>query len=201
MTHQRLLALLLLLSPQWAWAHLVSTRFGEFYAGMVHPLTALNHLLPWIALALLAGLQPAPAGRRNMVAFPLAVALGTVAGCLLPASALIDQLNLLAFCGLGLLVALALRLQPTLFVLIGILFGLAEGYSNGTSDVYGTGFWLYVAGVAAMAYLVVTLVSAGACWINQRVQWGSIAVRALGSWIMAVGILYSGFMLFKPAAV
>lgn len=187
--------LFLLLIPQLSWAHLVSTRFGEFYSGMLHPLITLNHLLPWLALALLAGLQPVTSTRRNLLVFPLAVAVGTILGCQLPPIALVDQLNLIAFFVFGLLVTLALQLQQKWFVGLAILFGVLEGYGNGTLDLVGTGFWLYVAGVTAAAYIVVTLASALAYWINQYQQWGSIAVRAVGSWIMAAGLLYGGFLL------
>jgi nickel/cobalt exporter len=40
--------------PALASAHLVNTDVGEFYAGMMHPLTSAEHLLPTLALALLA---------------------------------------------------------------------------------------------------------------------------------------------------
>lgn len=187
--------LLLMLIPQWSWAHLVSTRFGEFYAGMLHPVLALNHLLPWLALALLAGLQPVQSARRNLLVFPLAVAVGTVFGCLFPESTLIGHFNLLAFFSLGLLVTLALKLHQQLFTAVALMFGMIEGYGNGSLDVFGTGFWLYVAGVTVSAYLVIAITSAAASWISEQQQWGSIAVRALGSWIMAAGILYSGFLI------
>lgn len=165
---------------------------------MVHPLTALNHLLPWLALGLLAGLQSAHISRRALWVFPLAVAVGTALGCWLAESALVNQLNLMAFFVLGLLVALAQKLPAWAFISLATLFGVVEGFGNGTLDVYGTGFWLYVGGVTAAAYVLVTLVTAAAYWIGRRQAWGSIAVRALGSWIMAAGILYGGLLLFKP---
>ena len=42
------------LLPARASAHLVNTDVGEFYAGMLHPLTSAEHQLPILALALLA---------------------------------------------------------------------------------------------------------------------------------------------------
>jgi nickel/cobalt transporter (NicO) family protein len=42
------------LLPARASAHLVNTDVGEFYAGMMHPLTSAEHLLPILVLALLA---------------------------------------------------------------------------------------------------------------------------------------------------
>jgi hydrogenase/urease accessory protein HupE len=54
-----LASLFALLSPSVASAHPIK-GVGDFYAGMLHPLTALEFLLPWIALSLFAGQQ----GRR-----------------------------------------------------------------------------------------------------------------------------------------
>ena len=198
MQRRFILLLVLLLIPQLSWAHLVSTRFGEFYAGLLHPLIALNHLLPWLALALLSGLQPLTVTRRNLWVFPLAVATGTLLGCLFPEYPLINQLNLLAFCLLGLLVTLALPIHQRTFVVLAALFGMVEGYGNGALDLFGSGFWLYIIGVTVAAYVVITLTSAATSWISQRQKWGAIAVRALGSWILAVGILYVGFLLLPP---
>jgi hydrogenase/urease accessory protein HupE len=36
--------------PTPAFAHLVNTKVGEFYAGMLHPLTSVEHLFPSLAL-------------------------------------------------------------------------------------------------------------------------------------------------------
>jgi len=62
----------LALAPFAAEAHLVSTRFGELYSGLLHPLTTLLHLVPWACLGLLAGLQRAETSRWVPLAFPLA---------------------------------------------------------------------------------------------------------------------------------
>ena len=57
-------------------AHLVNTDLGPFYGGLVHPLTALEDLLPLMALGLLAGQQGASAARRMLVLLPLGLAGG-----------------------------------------------------------------------------------------------------------------------------
>ena len=48
-----LIALISLFWPVEVWAHLVNANVGEFYAGMLHPLTSAEHLLPTLALALI----------------------------------------------------------------------------------------------------------------------------------------------------
>jgi hydrogenase/urease accessory protein HupE len=67
---------MLLCLPEQAAAHLVSTRFGELYSGLLHPLTTLQHLVPWLALGLLGGLQAPRTARWALLAFPLAVLAG-----------------------------------------------------------------------------------------------------------------------------
>ena len=67
---------LLAVAPLTVQAHLVSTRFGDFYGGMLHPLSALEHALPWLAVGLLAGFQGARFGRWILLAFPVGLLLG-----------------------------------------------------------------------------------------------------------------------------
>src|SRR5580658_3200881 len=70
------LALLtMLLSPTTASAHPIK-GVGDFYAGMLHPLTALEFLLPWIALSLFAGQQGRRAALLTLALFPLALVSG-----------------------------------------------------------------------------------------------------------------------------
>jgi hydrogenase/urease accessory protein HupE len=61
------------LLPTRASAHLVNTDVGEFYAGMMHLLTSAEHLLPILALALLAIQCGKRAARATLLAFPLAL--------------------------------------------------------------------------------------------------------------------------------
>ena len=40
------LLLFVVITSSTAYAHLPSPRFGDYYGGVLHPLTALEHLLP-----------------------------------------------------------------------------------------------------------------------------------------------------------
>ena len=84
-------------------AHLVNTDLGPFYGGLVHPLTALEHLLPLVALGLLAGQQGATTARRVLVALPLGLAGGAWLFYPRPTWTGIQVLNLLSLLVLGLL--------------------------------------------------------------------------------------------------
>lgn len=187
-------ALASLLAPGAAHAHLVSTRFGELYSGVLHPLTTLTHLLPWLALGLLAAWQPRDTGRWVLLAFPIAVAAGLATAALWPQAQGTDTLNAASLPALGLLVALALRLPGPALITLTVLLGLSHGHANSAPGLEGAAWLLYVSGVALTAYILLTLASAGAVALASGPAWGRIAVRATGSWIAAAGLMYLGFL-------
>lgn len=177
-------------------AHLVSTRFGEFYNGMLHPLITLAHLLPWLALALLAALQPARLGRWALFFFPMAVLIG----CLLApvfglAPTALTTLAVFSFLVLGLAVASAWSVDRTTFIALILFFGLIHGLGNADLTLRGAAAWLFAGGVALAAYLVVALGTALGHRLAQHAGWGQVAVRAVGSWIAAIGGIYLTLLL------
>ena len=174
-------------------AHLVSTRFGELYSGILHPLTTLQHLVPWLALGLLGGLQHPETGRWALLAFPLAVIAGVVFAALLPGIGFVDDLNVLSFIVIGALVALAYRTGPVALLSLVVLFGLSHGYAN-AAELSGFPWVLYVIGVAFSAYALVALSAGGTQALTAGPAWGTIAVRAVGSWVAAAGVMYLTYL-------
>ncbi|ODB97971.1 HupE/UreJ family protein [Candidatus Thiodiazotropha endoloripes] len=189
------LPLLVLLVPESAHAHLVSTRFGEFYSGLLHPLTTLVHLVPWLALAMFASMQGKAFARRSLPLFPLAVAFGVLLGISFGGLQSLLIPNILSFVVLGGLVALSYPLPRAVGLTAVVLFAISHGYANGDVDLADGSLTLYVAGVTTAAYLVVALGAGAAVAISERAAWGQIALRALGSWILAAGLIYGGFEL------
>ena len=183
------------LLPTSASAHLVSSRFGELYSGMLHPLTSLEHLVPWLALGLLGGLQSRSTARWVLLAFPVAVLAGLALQSLVPGLPGIAELNLAAFIVLGALVSLKLRLGTAAFVSLAAVVGISHGYGNAAPELRGTAWMLYAAGVGLVAYMLVTLVVGAAHAVAERRSWGVVALRAAGSWIAAAGAMYAGFLL------
>lgn len=180
--------------PVTASAHLVSVRFGDFYTGLIHPLTAFENALPWLALAMFAGLHGAVRARWMLVAFPAAVAAGAAFATAMPHLANIPMLNTLSFVLLGALVALGRRTSLPLLAVIATTTGFVHGYDNGLAFTVGGNALLFVSGVGCAAYLFSALVMAGTLGLTAR-GWGRIAVRAVGSWIAAIGIMLLGLAL------
>jgi urease accessory protein len=176
-----------ILIPSSASAHLVDARFGDFYAGLVHPLTALEHVFPFLAVGLLAGQQGARSARAILGCFALALIAGAVLGRFEPGATFILYVNGASFVVLGGLVALARRLPVWVLFALSALFGLTHGYANGTamtSDMLALNF---VAGMAGAGVIVVSL-GAGVV-LSLRASWTKIAVRVVGSWIAAIGLM------------
>ena len=178
-------------------AHSLDNRFGDFYGGVLHPLTALEHALPILALGLLAGQQGERASRWLVLVFPLALLLGAVLAAVAPALPSMRLLNAASFVVLGLLVAAGRRLPLTLLIALGAVFGLSHGYENGRAMGPDAAVHLFVPGVAAAGGLVIALVSAATLDLAAR-TWARVGVRILGSWIAAIGIMTIG-LAWRPA--
>jgi len=176
-----------LLVPASAHAHLVDARFGDFYAGLIHPLSALEHVFPIVAIGLLAGQQGAKGARLVLGIFAVGLLAGVALGHNAAAWPLVLYVNGASFIVLGGLVALARRLPLwTLAVLAGV-FGLSHGFANGSAMRPEMVVFNFDAGVVGAG---VILVSIGAGFVlSLRRPWTKVAVRVIGSWIAAIGMM------------
>jgi urease accessory protein len=182
-------ALLLALFSHAVHAHSGAQGIGDFYAGFLHPLTALEHVLPFFALGLLTGQQ----GTKSQGApalFAIALMLGAVACLWLPGVPAIDLVNIVSALMLGALIAAAFSLPTPVYLGLALLFGLSHGYANGAAIGPPMKAYLFILGVG-LAGLVVTgygLVVTDYV-LRKNVGWMRIAVRVAGSWIAAIGML------------
>lgn len=186
---QALAALALALSAAGAHAHTSAKGVGDFYAGFLHPLTALEHVLPFLALGVLAGQQ----GQRSQAGLPVfwvALMLGATAALWLPAVPAVDLVNILSALILGALIAAAFPLPASVSIVLALLFGLSHGYANGAAITSLIKPYLFIPGVG-LAGLVVTGygVIVTDYVLRRKVGWMRVAVRVAGSWIAAIGML------------
>jgi urease accessory protein len=163
---------------------------GDFYAGMLHPVTTLEAVLPLIALSLLAGQQARETAIQLLAAFPAVLVLGAALVLYRSVSSYLGTVELVITAALGLLVALGRRLPSWLPLGLGILLGLAVGWSNAAEITGDISALRFVAGLAVAGLL---LVAYGIGLVRHlKWPWTQIAVRVVGSWIAAVGILVLG---------
>jgi len=175
------------LQPVPALAH-GSLAVGEFYSGMLHPLLHFESLLPILALALWSGQLGDARAWHLPVAFSAAALVGAVAGMLNVESPVGRSFLLLPMLVLGFLVAIRGRLPAWLAIGVVLLFGIGQGQAN-TYDpdrqierplLFLAGFG---SGIGLIFFHVVTRV------FRYRAFWVQTAVRVLGSWIAATGLL------------
>ncbi len=176
-----------------AWAHVASAQAGAFYAGLLHPLTAPEHVLPMLALGLLAGQRGLHEGQGVLLAFILALTIG--AG-LAPSGVTprwISPLNVGSLVVIGGLVAASWRLPIGLLYALALGFGATHGHANGAALPSGLSPAIFALGLATAASLTTGygLVVTDAL-SRLKPAWPRVAVRVAGSWVAAVGILVLG---------
>lgn len=183
-----------LLVPGIAFAHESSTGLGPVADGFAHLFLGFDDLLAVVAMAMLAGLGGRALARRVTLALPAAWLVGGVAGWLgfatrVPASA--TALSLLL---VGILVAADRRAPSAIPLALAAGVGLLHGALNGAALAGAGGeALLALAGTAGAVLVVSLLVSRGASSVTR--PWQRVAVRAAGSWIAAIGLLYLGWAL------
>jgi urease accessory protein len=163
---------------------------GDFYAGMFHPLITVETLLPLLGLSLLAGQQSRETAIKMLATFPSALALGTLFILFRPVPARLATLELMITASLGLLIALRRRVPVWIPIGLSVFVGLSIGWTNSaeiTGDVSAVRF---VAGLSVVGLLIT---SYGIGLVRHlKLEWTQIAVRVVGSWLAAVGILVLG---------
>jgi urease accessory protein len=183
-------------------AHLVTTGLGPVYDGMGHFLLSPGDWLPVIALALLAGLRGAEAGRRTLFGLPVAWLSGGLAAMAAPGlSAWPEQwIAAISFLVLGILVASDLALPAKMVLALAVGLGLVHGFGNGAamSEAGAAAGALELIGVAVALFVLVALAAAFVAAL--RPPWTRVAVRVGGSWIAAMGLLLLGWCLRKNGA-
>jgi urease accessory protein len=165
--------------------HHGSSLGGAFGAGLLHPLTGLDHLLAMVALGL--WISSAAARERLFIAgtFAAAMLLGGALSFAVPDVPAVEFIIASSVIVLGLLVATARRstLVPAIAAAAG--FALFHGYAHGT-EMGSMAAVPYFAGFAATSAALV----AGAAWlgtIGKGVeQW---TLQPVGAAIATVGIV------------
>jgi urease accessory protein len=172
-----------------AQAHTAAKEVGDFYAGLLHPVTALEHVLPFVALGLLVGQQGQRATSAVLV-FSLTLMLGAASALWISAVPYVSLVNILSAALLGSLVAAAWPLPNGVVCGIAAVFGLSHGFANGTAMSGGIRPYVFIPGVGLACLLVLAWGMIIADFVlRQKAGWMHIALRVAGSWIAAIGIL------------
>jgi hydrogenase/urease accessory protein HupE len=184
----------LVLCPLPAEAHLNSTGLGPVYDGLAHFLLSPEDLVPALALALLAGLRGAEHGRRALFALSAAWLAGGLIGLAVSTSrgAVLTAVSFLLFGGL---LAADAKISLRATTALAVLLGFFHGYLNGAAMGQPGAGTVALLGLVSAVFVVVAL--AAAFVVRLRWPWTRIAVRVVGSWIVASGLLMLGWAIRK----
>src|SRR5208337_2469385 len=149
-------ALLSLLLPVRAEAHLPSIGLGPVYDGVFHLLLSPEDLIPVIALALLCGQRGSPFGRRALWLVPLAWFAGGMLGMFV-GSGRGSALTCVSFLAVGGLVAANARISLPVLTVVATVLGCFHGYLNGAGiNRFDDGTYALL-GLALAVFVVVAL--------------------------------------------
>jgi urease accessory protein len=182
--------LLLMLFPAHTEAHLNSTGLGPVYDGLLHFVLSPEDFLPVLALALLAGLRGADHGRRALFVLPTSWFIGGLVGLRATAPGG-TALTCVSFLLLGGLLAADAKLSLRATTILAVIVGLFHGYLNGSGMGRPENGGLALLGLIFAVFVLVAV--AAAFVVRLRRHWEHIAVRVMGSWIAASGLLMLGW--------
>lgn len=192
-------AAMLLAGANAAEAHIVAARLGDFYMGAVHPVTDLQDVVLWTATGVLAGTLGVAKGRWLILVFPLGLLVGLSLGNVFGAASaqLADATMMLA---IGMLLAAAAQVPTLLLCAIAFAVAVIRGGANGADLGPETDRLLFAAGLACVGYGAITLTMALTAVFKRTnsdsaTSWRAIAVRALGGWIAAIGLMMASLAL------
>lgn len=170
-----------------AFAHLNPEEHGSFMAGVSHPLFGLDHILVMVAVGLWAAQIGGKALWGVPAAFVATMAIGfglALAGVDLP---FIEPAILASVVALGLLVAMAVKLDTAASAAIVAVFALFHGHAHG-GELGSAGALEFGAGfVVATALLHVAGIGLGLG--IARLSGGGVAARILGAVTALAGLV------------
>ena len=181
-------------------AHIVGARLGDFYDGVLHPLSDLQDLVLWLAVGLLAGSMGAARARWLVVLFPVGLLIGVWSAMwfgLSPAGAVANAAMMVV---LGLVLATGIRLRTVTLGAGAVGLAVLRGAVNAAGIAPDTNRALFAAGLATAGYATITLIMALTVAFSgadpeRAPYWRGIAIRVCGSWIAAIGLMVGGLAL------
>jgi urease accessory protein len=174
--------------PPPVWAHTQPGSVAGLLAGLLHPVSGLDHVLAMVAVGLWGAQLGAPAMWLLPVTFPLVMAFGGFLGLLgVPLPGV--ELGIAASAVLlGAMVATESRPPLWLAASLVAIFAVFHGHAHGTELPPGQSGLLYSAGfVVATGSLHAAGIVIG---LMHRFRTGRIALQAAGAVVTLAGVIF-----------
>lgn len=176
------------LAPAIAFAHEETGQAAGFLAGLLHPVTGVDHVLAMISVGLWGAVLGPPAIWVLPVAFPLVMALGGLMGLLgIPLPGVEIGIALSAIV-LGTMVLTEARPPIWLAALIVAIFAVFHGHAHGRELPEGTSALLY-----SLGFVIATgLLHAVGILLGAAYRWpaGRRGLRVAGAGVALAGLFF-----------
>ena len=185
---RRIALIAAVLAPAIAFAHEETGQAAGFLAGLLHPVTGIDHVLAMISVGLWGAVLGPPAIWVLPVAFPLVMALGGLMGLLgIPLPGVEIGIALSAIV-LGTMVLAEARPPIWLAALIVAVFAVFHGHAHGRELPEGTSALLY-----SLGFVIATgLLHAVGILLGAAYRWpaGRRGLRVAGAGVALAGIFF-----------
>jgi urease accessory protein len=126
-------------------------------------------------------------GRRALFVLPGTWLLGSLLGTTTAATAGSGVVSAIWLMALGVLLAANARLPLRVVTPLAAVLGLQHGYLNGSGVEQTASGFVALLGIGSAVFVLVAF--SAAFVVHLRATWARIAVRVIGSWIAASGLL------------
>lgn len=184
---------LLCLGCQRAEAHLVTTGLGPVYDGIAHLIFSPADMAVVMVLTLLAAMRGPRHGRWLLALLPAAWLVGGLTGLMFPVDTSLGWATGVSFLLAGALVAADRNLPMAAVAALPAVIGSFHGFLTGSAFARTPSAALELTGTLVALIVVVTLLAG--LVVSIKAFWARVAVRVLGSWIAATGLLMIGWSL------
>jgi len=176
------------LAPAPTWAHADRGHGSGFMAGLLHPISGLDHVVAMVAVGLWGAVLGPPALWLLPVAFPIVMALGGGLGLLGVPIPGVEIGIALSGMVLGLMVLLEIRAPLMVAAVLVSVFALFHGYAHGTELPAGGNPLLY-----SLAFVIATgSLHLLGILLGETRRWpgGRRFVQAAGAGVALVGLWF-----------
>jgi urease accessory protein len=189
------------LLPHVAAAHTLTPGIGDFYAGAFNLIAGPVDVLVWLSIAGIAALHDQRSAGWVAETFATGLLTGLSIARIRQLNAPPELLDAAILLSAGALMAVGHRLPGMALPGLALLIGIGRGWHYGADTLARPGLAALAGGLTLAGYVLVACSVAVLLWFNhsdigipQR-GWRIVALRAFGSWISAVGILWGGFTM------
>lgn len=153
-------------------------------AGLLHPLTGVDHLLAMLAIGIWAALQPRAMKVALPATFLLALMAGFAMGVMGAGLPMVETGIALSVLLLGLMIASAVQLPRLAVIALAAVFAVFHGYAHGTE--FTGGLLAFASGFFISSLVLHVSGAIAATQLDRRLP---LLARALGAGIAASGAL------------